>query len=773
MLCRSLRCGLATFAGTVCALSATMVAVSPAVAQERALPGLEYAGPPVPAPPQTVARDEQGHTTVRVIRLTSPLRIDGHLDEVVYSENRPAADFTQTEPSEGSPATEKTETWILFDRDAVYVSIRLAESQPERMVLNEMRRDSFNLLQNEGVGFMFDTFYDRRNAVLFNVTPLGGRMDGQATNERQYNGDWNPVWDVAVQRSDSGWTVEAKIPFKSLRYRPGLSQLWGFNVRRTDRWKNEMSYLSPIPNSIGQRGLFAASRAATLVGLEVPSGAKNIELKPYGTGNLTTDRIATPKVLNDLGGNLGIDAKYGITQNLTADVTVNTDFAQVEADEQQVNLTRFSLFFPEKREFFLENQGLFTFGGTGGGGGPGGTTGNANDAPILFYSRRIGLNNGQIVPIDVGGRVTGRAGKFSMGLLNIQAGDTTDQTRGSPATNFSVVRLKRDLLRRSSVGLIATRRSVAVGRVGSNDTYGVDGTFAFFTNLALNTYWAKSRTEGLDQDDHSHRLQLDYTGDRYGVQIERLRVGEHFNPELGFLRRRDMRRSFGQFRFSPRPRTIKVVRKFSGIGSIDYIEDGRGHLETRELEGEVGIEFQNSDRVNLTYTDSYEYLEAPFAIAPTVTIPIGGYSFDIARIALQLGQQRQLAGNFSIEHGSFYGGIRTTFAYSRGRVEISPRLSVEPSLSFNRVDLPGGSFRTTVVGSRATYTVTPLMFVSALVQYGSSGHLASTNARLRWEYQPGSELFVVYNEERDTLAPRFPSTRNRSVVVKVTRLFRF
>ena len=224
--------------------------------------------------------------------------------------------------------------WVSFDREAVYVSMRCAESQPDRMVLNEMRRDSSNLLQNEGVAFMFDTFYDRRNAVVFNVTALGGRMDGQSTNERQYNGDWNPIWDVAVQRNDHDWTVEAKIPFKSLRYSAGQAQQWGFNVRRTNRWKNELSYLAPIPNSMGGRGVFAASLAATLVGLEVPSGAKNIELKPYATANVTTDRVATPAVSNDPGGGVGLDAKYGVTQNLTADVTIRTDFAQVEADEQ-------------------------------------------------------------------------------------------------------------------------------------------------------------------------------------------------------------------------------------------------------------------------------------------------------------------------------------------------------------------------------------------------------------------------------------------------------
>ena len=257
------------------------------------------------------------------------------------------------------------------------------------------------------------------------------------------------------------------------------------------------------------------------------------------------------------------------------------------------------------------------------------------------------------------------------------------------------------------------------------------------------------------------------------MQLERLRVGDNFNPEVGFLRRRNMRRSLGFFRFSPRPRRMRAVRKLSYTGSVDYIEDGRGLLETRELEGEFGIEFQSSDRFTLTYTDGYEYLKAAFPISSAVTIPIGGYDFGITTVAVQLGQQRRLAGTLTLEQGTFYGGTRTAFSYSRGRIEVNPRVSLEPSVSLNHVRLPGGGFDATLMGTRATYTITPFMFVSALVQYNSSGALASTNARLRWEYQPGSELFLVYNEERDTGVPRFPSTKNRSIVMKVNRSFRY
>jgi hypothetical protein len=726
-----------------------------------------FDGPAPPVAPAVISRDESGRATIRAVRLTAPMRLDGVLDEAVYTSVPPISDFIQVEPQEGAPATEKTEVWITFDRDYIYVSFRCSESEPTRVVANEMRRDGGSLWQgNDIVGFLFDTFYDRRNSLQFTVNPIGGRSDAQVTNERQWNDDWNPIWDVKVGRFEGGWTVEAALPFKSLRYRPGRAQIWGFNVMRANAWKNELSFITRIPNALGRRGLSQASLAATIVGLEAPPGSRNLEIKPYAISDLTSDRNATPRVSNDVSGDIGLDVKYGLTQNLTADFTYNTDFAQVEADEQQVNLTRFSLFFPEKREFFLENQGTFSFGGAA----PNAWMG-PSDTPILFYSRRIGLNRGRPVPIEVGGRMTGRLGRYSLGVLSMRADD--EPVSGSRQTSFSVVRLKRDLLRRSSVGILFTGRSVGQSGIGTNTAYGLDGTFAFFDNLAINTYWARTQTEGLSGDESSYRAQLDYAGDRYGVQAERLVIGDHFNPEMGFLRRDDMRRNFGLFRFSPRPRSIKSVRKFSWSGSMDYAANGTGRLETRALNGEFAIEFQNSDRFGVTYNDTYEFLPRPFPIGPGVTLPVGGYNFADLRVGMSFGQHRKLSGNVTAEHGTFYSGDRTAVSVSRGRVNVASQLSLEPTYSVNWVDLPQGSFTTHLVGSRVTYTMTPLMFTSALVQYNSASHAVMANVRLRWEYRPGSELFVVYNEERDTLGRRFPDLANRAVIVKINRLFRF
>ena len=736
------------------------------------VPHLVINGPPPPQPPDVISRDANGRATVRAVRLVEPLRVDGALDERVYQDVLAVSDFIQTEPVEGALATEKSEAWVLFDDEHFYISFRCWAANPEaELVANDMRRDSHGVFSGEFVDLIFDTFYDGRNSVNFTVNPIGGRMDGQITDERDYFGDWNPIWDLRTGRFDGGWTFEAAIPFKSLRYKPGRTQVWGINFNRhvKNAEKNESSYLVPIPAGLS---IMQTSLAATLVGLEVPEAGPVLDIKPFAIADMTTNRSVTRELSNELRGDVGIDVKYGITHNLVADLTVNTDFAQVEADEEQVNLTRFSLFFPEKREFFLENQGLFAFGGTSAGAfGFTSTLAGDDNTPVLFYSRRIGLQDGQEVPIIAGGRLTGRVGKFSVGVLNVQA--DSGPVSGAQATNFSVVRVKRDILRRSTIGAILTGRSVSTQGTGSNQAYGLDGTFAFYDNLNINTYWAQTQTPESGGDENSYRAQLDYNGDRYGVQAERLVVGHDFNPEVGFLRRDDFERSLGALRFSPRLHSVASVRQLFWEGRFDYITSRAGVLETREAQGRFAIRFENSDEFDVTYTRTYEFLDEPFPIAPAVTIPVGGYSFQDVRTSFTLGTQRKLAGTVAAQHGSFFSGNKTSLELISGRLKLTPRLSVEPGASFNWVDLPEGDFTTELATARTTYTMTPWMFVSALLQYNSSNNSLGVNVRFRWEYQPGSELFVVYNEQRNTLTPRSPELENRAFIIKVNRFFRF
>ena len=744
-------------------LGLLLVTERPAAAQEASAAGLDAEGPPPPVPPEVIARDNQGRATVRAVRLETPITVDGRLDETVYETVKSVSGFYQMVPRKGEPASDVTEVWLMFDDDQVYFSARCWEEDPTRIIANEMRRDSRNIIQADYIGFILDTFHDRRSGVLINISAVGGRRDGLVSDESQFNADWNGVFESATGRFDGGWTVEVAVPFKTLRYAPGREQTWGFNVHRGQRWKNERTYLMPMPGLVSPGALVQLSLAATVVGIEAPPAATNLEVKPYVIFDANTPDPAAP---TDLNGDVGVDVKYGISQNLTADFTYNTDFAQAEADEQQINLTRFSLFFPEKREFFLENAGLFSFGG--GGTGPFGPSG---ETPVLFYSRRIGLNGGQVVPLDLGGRLTGRVGPFSVGALNIRTG--RDTASAASATNFTVLRVKRDVLRRSSIGAIFTGRSVGSGGVGTNQAYGVDGAFAFFTNVTLNAYWAQTRTSGSTADATSYRVQFNYDADRYGVQLERLLVDDRFNPEVGFVRRRDMRRSRGQFRFSPRTVSHPTIRRLSWTGAVDYIESTGGRLETRERRGDFSLEFHSGDSLGMAYTNSFEFVPQPFRIASDVTVPVGGYDFNNVRLQYGFGQQRVLSGTIAAEYGTFFGGTKSTVAVSSALASLTSQLSIAPGMSINRVELPAQSVTSRLLTTRVTYTMTPLMFVSALVQYNSATDGVSTNVRLRWEYLPGSELFVVYNEERDARDRGFPGFENRAFIVKVNRLLRF
>jgi uncharacterized protein DUF5916 len=726
-------------------------------------------GPPAPVADAVVNRDSAGRATVRAIRLSAPLTLDGRLDEEVYQATASVSDFIQQVPTEGAPATERTESWVMFDGDTLYIAARCWDTAPpERWVANELRRDTNQLRQNDTFGVILDTFYDRRNGYLFYTNPLGARADQAVTDEGNLNPDWNPVWDVRTGRFEGGWTVEMAIPFKSLRYRSGSDQVWGINIRRVIRRKNEWTHLTRIPAAAGvPGGMFRLSRAGTLVGLDLPKASKNVELKPYGISRLTSDLAVTPAVNNDPSGDVGIDAKYGVTANLTADLTVNTDFAQVEVDEQQVNLTRFSILYPEKRDFFLEGRGLFDFARSG----PANATQTLT--PSVFYSRRIGLNAGRVIPIDVGGRLTGKVGRYGVGAMNIETGE--EVLSRTPQTNFSVVRVKRDILRRSTIGAIVTNRSQStVVRGASNLVYGADAAFSFFQNVNFGAYWARSDTDGLEHDHDSYQGRFDYTGDRYGLQTQYLKVGDNFNPEVGFVRRDNFRRSFAQARFSPRPKVrFKGIRQFTYQGSLDYIENGAGQVESRLQTGRFALERQSSDTFSVEGGTDYELLVRPFAVSPGVVIAPGGYSFSDVTVAFQMGLQRRVSGTWAVQAGQFYDGTITAFSYTAARVSLLKQWSVEPSVSVNDVSLPAGDFTTTLLRARSDYGFSPRMFVSALLQYSSTDHLFSSNLRFRWEYLPGSELFVVYTDERETLKPGYPDLRNRAFVVKVNRLFRF
>ena len=746
---------------TVHSLALSFLIATLAVSAEE----IEIDGPPPPISPEVFARDEEGRVTMRAIRLSQPLTLDGLLDESVYENVPPVNGFIQQEPNEGATATEDTDLWVLFDDKQIYIAARCWDSQADLIMANEMRRDNIALFQNDNFAVVLDTFYDRRNAFVFHINPLAGLMDAQVFDESLFNRDWNTVWDARTARFDKGWTLEIAVPFKSLRYKGSGPQVWGINVRRIVRSKNEMSHITPIPRSWGNGGVIKMSSAATLVGLETPQGSQNIELRPYLRGDTMTDLEVLPAVTNEIDGDWGVDFKYGLTRSLTFDFTYNTDFAEVEVDEQQVNLTRFGLIFPEKRDFFLEGQGIFSFGIEGGRG-----TGPPANTPVVFFSRRIGLQDELAIPIIGGGRLTGTAGPYQIGLLHIRT--EAFPIVGARETDFSVVRLKRDFFGRSNVGVIFTRRAPRLDGNRENLVYGIDADLGLSSDTRVHAYYAKSDTPELEGIDESYRVRLNYGGDRYGVQVERMRVGPDFNPEVGFVSRRDFDRSFASFRFSPRPQWWGAVRRLNFQGSFDYITNTEGTLETRIGIAGFLVDFENSDQSEISYQRNLEFLAEPFEISDGIVLPVGTYRSQEIFYRYGLGFQRKLSGNFFFVAGTFYNGERIGVGYN-GRVELAERLSLEPGIQFNRVDLVEGNFTTELLTARVNYSFSPRVFLGALLQYNSTNETVGANLRFRWQYQPESDLFVVYTDGRDILTPGLPQLLNRSLVIKLTKLFRF
>ena len=727
---------------------AAVLAAAPASAQEEA------------GPLAAQSWGQGGETTIRAVRVDEPLELDGVLSEAIYGDVAPASGFIQQDPDNGAPATEDTEVWVFYDNHNVYVAVRALDSRPGRIVANEMRRDNRNIWLNDNIIIALDTFLDRRSGYFFQTNPLGGVRDGLILDEATNNFDWNTVWDVRSRRTEEGWSAEMAIPFKSLRYAPGREQVWGFNVHRVVRSKNEFSLLSPVPRSFNRNGVFRLASAATLVGLEAPDATRALEFRPYAISTLRADRDAA--VDRDLETDVGLDTRYGVTSSMSLDLTYRTDFAQVEIDEQQVNLSRFSLLFPEKRDFFLEGQGVFDFGRA-----PAGVRPNErgpDPTPVLFYSRRIGFTPEGPVPIQGGGRLMGRAGPASMGILNIQAGEGDG---GTPGTNFTVARVKSDLSVGNRIGALATYRRPSSGGDGSNLAWGADTDLTLARNLWLSGYYARTRSP-TGSGGESYLARTQYDADRYGLRLERLKVGAAFDPGVGLLRRSGFVRSLVQGRVSRRPESLALVRRIGLEAGLDHYATEAGALETQQERVRLRVDFQSSDVVSVAYSRNFESLPRPFAVARGRLVQPGRYRFHEVSASLEAGSHRRVSGVVNASHGGFYTGRRTQIGYS-GRLEFGPRFSLEPRISLDWVTLRDESFRVTLLGTRPTLTLTPRNFVSALVQYSSSTEIVETNVRWRWELQPGTILYAVYTDARGTGGA---GVLNRSFAVKFTRLFR-
>ena len=708
-------------------------------------------------------------------RTSGPIELDGRLDEPSWLNAPVAKGFVQNEPREGEPATFDTEVRLLYDDDALFIGVFAHDDRPSEIIVNELRKD-FNTSNADGFQIVFDTFHDQRNGYQFAINPAGAKWDAQTSNEgRESNSNWDGIWDVKARIAEDGWYAEIRIPFRTLKFKSVSPQTWGINFQRRLRRLNENSYWSPLQRI---HGLSRVSMAGTLENLQGLRPGANLRVKPYGL--VSTNRLADGDTDGDVDA--GFDVKYGVTSGLTWDFTVNTDFSQVEADEQQINLTRFSLFFPEKRDFFLENSGVFQFGAgseRGGGGGGGGGRQNSSQDMILFFSRQIGLaESGDAIPILAGTRLTGRAGGFSIGALNIQQ-RRFEGVEGSsddvPSTNFTALRLRRDLFESSDIGLLLLNKDASGGHY--NRVVGADANFRFYRDLTFslalaNTESPQTRVPGAGGEWYS-KSSFGYRNDFWELSGSYQTIGDRFQNEMGFVPRTGVNNGEFQIGTHIRPRWAESwMRETYPHFRIENFSRQHGlGLESRYMDWHWPVTLQNSTFIEIGVNPNVEVIREPFPINTRRNINVlpGRYEFNenFALWRTNGAAPLSFTGRYSI--GRFYDGYRRGYEFGT-TVRANAHFNVSGNVAFNDIELSQGAYTTTLVTGRVNYFFNTKVFVNALLQYNTDARQWSSNVRLNIIHRPLSDLFLVYNERHDT---RSGAVLNRALIAKMTYLIAF
>ena len=758
---RSCWVGVAALAGL-----ATVVLVSPpALAQQGAA---------------DVAADRElttaGFPLARAFLVDGAPEIDGDvLGEAIWDDIVPATGFLQNTPDEGQPASERTEVRIIYTEDTVYFGIVCYVSDPSTIIVSDSRRDS-SLNDTDSFQIIIDTYLDKQNGFLFGTNPAGLEYDGQVTNEGQgggrfgggvvrrsgsqqqrgsgggFNVNWDGVWQVSAEISELGWTAEIAIPFRTLRYPSGDVQTWGLNFQRNIRSRNEQSYWAPLPR---QFRLHRLSLAGELQGIEVPP-QRNLKLTPYVLGEALrrTDDTKTTAL-----GDFGADLKYSVTPSMTLDLTYSTDFAQVEVDDQQVNLDRFNLFFPEKRPFFLENAGLFSVGQPG--------------QLEVFFSRRVGIGEGGgQIPIFGGGRLSGKVGSnTNVGFLNIQTQSVN--ATGTPSNNFTVARVRQDFQNRSNIGAMFVNRGATGDLAGERDynrSYAVDGRWGIGQTGTVSGFAAQTDTPGLKGDTHAFNMAANYDSERYQLRGGFTEVGPNFNPEVGFYARRGYRRSDASVRTTFRPQNpLGILEWYPHASHYTIWNFVTGQQETQYTHLDNGIEWRNGYQVSTGVNLTKEGVLEPFEIFPGVTVPVDTYDHAEAIMRFNTNQGAPISFTFRATVGGFFGGER---------VQMGPEVSMRTGQTFNAqlswsrndIDLPGGAFVANLGTVRLNYSFTTRMFLQALVQYNDRADLWSSNIRFAILSDANTGLFIVYNDTQG-LGDVRPTGAGRTLTIKYSQLF--
>ena len=673
-----------------------------------------------------------------VARTTGAPVIDGLLNDPVWRQATFLGDFVQRVPYSGQKASDATEVRIMRDDLYIYVGAYMHQD-PESIRRNKLRRHD-NLPQDDTIEVIFDTFHDHLRGYIFLTNPNGAKHDTQVDGFKGFNNNWDEVWDVSSSLQPDGWCAEFRIPVRVLRFQPGRD-VWGFNVQRRIQYKQEWDYWSPVPI---QYDVSHLGYAGNMAGFEDLGQQRNLQAIPAVVPT-RLEAEGLDHAQYDVEPSL--DIKYVLGSNMTLDLTANTDFAQVEADDTQVNLTRFSLFFPEKREFFLESASVFDFG--------------IQADTLLFFSRRIGIADGHDVPILGGARLTGKMSRFDVGVMNMQTKDSPDQ----PATNYSVVRIRRGLRGRSTVGAIFTN---ADNSGLQNRAFGLDTSLWLAPTLQFKAFAASTTNTGTAPDGTAHFVALDYQTDPWGLTISEKTVSEGFDPAVGFVRRTDIRDFEGIAR-----RRYRLNRSWSRnvdlTASYSYLTDTEGQLLTRVASMQVSDFLPSGAHFGATYARYFEQLTEDFPIMPPVTIPMAAYGFRRTTLDWTSATSRRVYAHADYSWGRFYDGTEQTAVVSN-TIQFSPKIKSTWQYEYNRVRLPAGKFSTAVARVRLQYDHNTRLGVSGLLQWNNITREFSANILLRVIYARDSNIYLVYNERQLDRTTGW-ALAQRATIFKITYRF--
>jgi hypothetical protein len=683
------------------------------------------------------------------VRMAEPIEVDGVLDEPAWRLAEPATDFLQQFPDEFAPATERSEIRFLYDADMLYVGGMLYDQEPHRLVINELRRD-FDSFFSDSVAIIIDTFLDERTGYGFWVSPGGARRDVQAfDNGRRNDANWDGVWLSHAVVLEDGWSFELAIPFKTLRFPAADTQEWGLNLLRIINRKNEFALWSPVPREFSH---YSVSFAGRLTGIEQVARGRDLRVTPFTTARFDNGTTAAPGWGGE--GDGGVDVKWGLTSSMLLDASYRTDFSQVEVDTQQINLTRFSLFFPEKRQFFLESPARFQVGLAA-------VESQRRDL-VPFFSRRIGLSEGQPIPVIGGLRLTGQAGRQGIGLLTMQ----TDESEAGPGANFTVARLTRQATNTTSVGAFYLGRETT-GSGDFNRVGGLEVRFAPRRALEVEAFAMRSATTGA-AGDWAGRTSMRVDTNAHRARLGLVHVGDAFRHDLGFVRRRGIATGFGGYDRILRPADPGALVREQSFGvSLDAtVNDRYTRLLTRVGSATYGLSFRDGGVFSVSANSTHEQLDVPFTVGSDLLIAAGDYTFETVTADYRSNRSAAVSGSLGIEAGEFWNGTQR-IANGSVRFRLSEHVAASATLARNSIELPQGSFAAGLAGLRLDWSFTPAMSLNAFVQYNGETDSWLSNTRFNLIHRPLSDIYIVWNEARS------PTDTRRAVMLKYTHLVAF